>query len=73
MTNLADLELVTPSAEAEVAAVGLSSRRRFRLPLWARLLLGNWKSRLGLGIFGAIVAAPSSACSPPTAAAGSTT
>jgi peptide/nickel transport system permease protein len=58
VSNLADLELVTPGAEAEVAAVGLSSgRRRFHLPLWARLLLGNWKSRLGLIIFGAIVLA----------------
>jgi peptide/nickel transport system permease protein len=57
MTNLAELEPVPPAAEAELAAVGLSSRQRFRLPLWARLLLGNWKSRLGLAIFGAIVAA----------------
>jgi len=55
MSNLADLELVTPGAEAEVAAIALSSRRRFPLPLWASLLLGNWKSRLGLLIFGAIV------------------
>jgi len=57
MTNLAELEPVAPNAETEVAAVGLSSQRRVRLPLWARLLLGNWKSRLGLAIFGAIVAA----------------
>ena len=57
MSNLADLELVAPAgAEAEVAALGLGGpRRRFRVPLWARLLLGNWKSRLGLALFGAIV------------------
>ena len=55
MSNLADLEIVKPGAEAEVAAVGLSSRKRFHLPLWASLLLGNWKSRLGLIIFGVIV------------------
>ena len=69
MSNLADLEFVTPGAEAEVAAVGFDSRRRFRLPLWARLLLGNWKSRLGLIIFGVIVvaalAAPWLAKNPP--------
>jgi peptide/nickel transport system permease protein len=57
VSNLADLELVTPGAEAEVAAVGLSSRRRFRLPLPVRLLLGNRKSRLGLLLFGIIVVA----------------
>ena len=57
VSNLADLELVAPAgAEAEVAALGLGGpRRRFRVPLWARLLLGNWKSRLGLVIFGTIV------------------
>jgi peptide/nickel transport system permease protein len=56
VTNLADLELSPVAVEAEVAAVGLgSSRRRFRAPLWLRLLLGNWKSRLGLAIFGAMV------------------
>ena len=57
MSNLADLELVAPAgAEAEVAALGLGGpRRRFRTPLWVRLLLGNWKSRLGILIFGTIV------------------
>ena len=57
MSNLADLELVAPAgAEAEVAALGLGGpRRRFRVPLWARLLLGNWKSRLGLVTFATIV------------------
>ena len=57
MSNLADLDLVAPAgAEAEVAALGLGGpRRRFRVPLWARLLLGNWKSRLGILMFATIV------------------
>jgi len=57
VSNLADLELVAPAgAEAEVAALGLGGpRKRFRTPLWVRLLLGNWKSRLGILIFGTIV------------------
>ena len=57
MSNLADLELVAPAgAEAEVAALGLGgSRRRFHAPLWVRLLLGNWKSRLGILMFATIV------------------
>ena len=41
MSNLVDLELVKPAggAEAELAALGLGGpRRRFRVPMWARLL-----------------------------------
>ena len=61
MSNIAPLEPLGPSfSDEQVGPLALPSsqrRRRFALPGWARLLLGNRKSCTGIVVFAGIVAA----------------
>jgi peptide/nickel transport system permease protein len=57
MSNLApNLDVASRPDSPDLAVLAARGRRRrVRVPLWMRLLLGNWKSRIGVLVFGSIV------------------